>query len=60
MNHPRRAGGRRVTPTAVRAAPRGQGGSYWKYSAWTKDGYRASVSCGSAYVTAFGATVHYE
>ena len=38
----------------------GQGGSYWKYSAWTKDGYRASVSCGSACVTAFGATVHYE
>ncbi|GMA21484.1 hypothetical protein MM440_05960 [Arsenicicoccus piscis] len=38
----------------------GQGGSYWVSSPWTKDGSRATASCGSAYVTGVGATVYYR
>ena len=38
----------------------GKGGSYWATSSWTRDGSRATVSCGAAYVTGVGRTVYYR
>ena len=39
----------------------GQGGSFWRSSSWTRDGYRATANCGaSAYVTGVGGTVYWS